>query len=74
MEDFLKTRNGKSITTGLGVTIVWAICTPIFDILFNGHIGEWNVYKFVIEPIVIGALVGVFEYFFQMSKKRKNRK
>jgi|GEM_PF-5728501 len=71
MPIFIKTRIGQAIVTAISVAVIWAICTPLFEILFRGGIKEWDTYKFVIEPIVIGVFVGIFEYIFQMSAKRK---
>jgi len=71
MSSFIKSRVGQAIVTAISVAVIWAICTPLFEILFRGGIKEWDAYKFVIEPIVIGMFVGIFEYVFQMSAKRK---
>ena len=71
MKNFLKSRVGRAVITAVTVAVVWAICTPLFEMMFRGGIKVWDLYKFVLEPIIIGAVVGVFEYIFQMSKKRK---
>ena len=74
MKDFLKSRIGQAVATAVSVAVIWAICTPLFEMLFQGGVKEWDTYKYVIEPIVIGVFVGIFEYIFQMSKNRKNKK
>ena len=74
MKEFFKTKTGRAITTGLATMVIWAICTPIFDLLFRGGIKEFDLFRYIIEPILIGVGVGVLEYFFEMSKKRENRK
>lgn len=74
MKEFFKTKAGRAIATGLLIMVIWAICTPIFDLLFHGGIKEFDLFKFIIEPILIGTGVGVLEYFFEMSRKRKDRK
>lgn len=71
MKKSVSSRAGIAIITGVTVAVVWAICTPLFEMMFRGGIKEWDLYKFVLEPIIIGAVVGAFEYIFQMSKKRK---
>ena len=74
MKEFFKTRLGRAITTGATTAIIWAICTPIFTILFRGGIKGWDTYEFVVEPILIGIFLGIFEYFFQFSNRRKGGK
>lgn len=74
MKKFLKSRIGRAIFTALSVMVVWAICTPVFDLLFRGGIKEFDVYRYVLEPILIGIGVGVLDYIFKISEKRKNQK
>lgn len=74
MKEFFKTKAGRAITAGLSTAIIWAICTPIFEILFYGSIKEFGLFKFVIEPILIGLFLGIFEYVFDISSKREDRK
>lgn len=74
MKKSVSSRAGIAIITGVTVTVVWAICTPLFELIFRGGIKEWDLYKFVLEPIIIGVAVGVIDYAFQITPKRKNRK
>lgn len=74
MKNFFKSRIGQAIVTAVGVMVIWAICTPIFDTLFSGGIKEFDLFRYVIEPILIGVGVGVFEYIFRITEKRKGRK
>ncbi|MBQ3325702.1 hypothetical protein IJG79_00930 [Candidatus Saccharibacteria bacterium] len=74
MKEFFKSRIGRAVSVALSVMIVWAICTPVFDVLFRGGIKSFDLYRYVIEPILIGLGVGIFEYIFKISDKRKNHK
>lgn len=74
MKKSVPSRAGIAIITGVTVAVVWAICTPLFELIFRGGIKEWDLYKFVLEPIIIGIVVGVIDYVFQITPKRKNRK
>ena len=74
MKNFFKTRIGRAVGVALSVAVIWAICTPLFDTLFRVGINWQDLYRYVFEPIVIGVLVGVFEYFFQFSNKKKKSK
>lgn len=71
MKEFLKSRIGRAISTALLVMVVWAICTPVFDLLFRGGIKEFDVFRYVLEPILIGLGVGLLDYIFKISEKRK---
>lgn len=71
MKKFFKSRIGRAISTALLVMVVWAICTPVFDLLFRGGIKEFDVFRYVLEPILIGLGVGVLDYIFKISEKRK---
>mgnify|MGYP003307124776 FL=1 len=71
MKEFFKSRIGRAISTALSVMVVWAICTPVFDLLFRGSIKEFDVFRYVLEPILIGLGVGVLDYIFKISEKRK---
>ena len=74
MKKFFESRLGRAVSTAVILMVVWAICTPIFDMLFRGGIKEFDTFRYIIEPILIGFGVGVLEYIFQISKKRKDRK
>ncbi|MBQ9019765.1 hypothetical protein IJ096_00330 [Candidatus Saccharibacteria bacterium] len=73
MKNFSKTRIGKAVTAGLSAAIIWAICTPLFDILFHGKI-NWDTYKYVFEPIFIGIFLTIFEYFLFPPRDKKDKK
>ena len=69
MEDFIKSRIGKAVITGFTTAVVWAVCTPVFDLIFGRNM-EWDPYRYIVEPIVIGVILGIFEYLFQFGGKK----
>lgn len=73
MKDFFKTKLGRAIAAGLSTAIIWAIFTPLFDLIFHGGI-NWDVYKYVLEPIFIGIFICLIEYFLPSANNEKNKK
>ena len=71
---FFKTRIGSAIFSGLTAMIILAIVSPVFDLIFGGGIKEFNVSKYVIEPILVGVGVGILDYVFRITEKRQNNK
>ncbi len=73
MKNFFKSRIGRSIAAGLSTAIIWAICTPLFDFLFHGEI-NWDAYRYILEPIFIGIIISLIEYFLPSENNEKNKK
>jgi hypothetical protein len=67
MKEFFTSKFGRAVAAGLSTAIIWAICTPIFDLLFHGGI-HWDAFKYVGEPILIGIFMCIFECIFPMPK------
>ena len=73
MKEFFKSRTGKAIAVALSSIFIFAICTPLFDLLFHGEV-NWDANRYVLEPILTGIFVGLFEYFLPSANNEKEKK
>lgn len=78
MKNFIKSKIGIAIISGVTVAVIAIILWPLFDILycqiFTHSEFNWNVQNHLVQPILVGVFFGIFEYVFDINKIRATRK
>ena len=65
-------RSNGRIVLETFLTIVFAmILWPLFDLVIKGDKFEYNVFDYIVQPIIFGLIVGIVIWIMNARNKKK---